>query len=241
MKFDDVCFSYENNVAVLRGLSFHVVPGETVAFVGKSGVGKSTTIDLISGYYFPQKGGVFVDGRNTREFDLTCLRKNIAIVPQEPVLFNDTILMNIKYGKLEVTNEEVIGAAQKAHIHEFIEQLPEKYNQLVGERGIKLSVGQKQRIAIARAILKNPAILILDEPTSALDAETEMLITTSLELLMKNRTTFIIAHRLSTVRRADRIFVFDQGKIVQEGKHSDLIKEEKGIYRQLYDYQIGLC
>ncbi len=241
VKFDDVCFSYENNVAVLRGLSFHVVPGETVAFVGKSGVGKSTTIDLISGYYFPQKGGVFVDGRNTREFDLTCLRKNIAIVPQEPVLFNDTILMNIKYGKLEVTNEEVIGAAQKAHIHEFIEQLPEKYNQLVGERGIKLSVGQKQRIAIARAILKNPAILILDEPTSALDAETEMLITTSLELLMKNRTTFIIAHRLSTVRRADRIFVFDQGKIVQEGKHSDLIKEEKGIYRQLYDYQIGLC
>ena len=238
--FENVSFSYDGTTPVLDGLNFKVEYGERIAFVGKSGVGKSTTIDLISGYYFPTKGKVLVDEHDTRTFDLTALRSGIAVVLQEPVLFNDTVMMNIRYGMLKATDAEVIEAAKKARAHEFIEELPEKYNQLVGERGIKLSVGQKQRIAIARAMLRNPSILILDEPTSALDAETEKQITESFEELMKGRTTFIIAHRLSTVRKADRILVFDKGKIVEEGKHEDLAKQDSGIYKRLHDYQIGL-
>ena len=183
---------------------------------------------------------MLVDGHDTKEFDLTALRSGIAIVPQEPVLFNDTVMMNIKYGKLGATDEEAIEAAKKAHAQEFIEELPSKYNQIVGERGVKLSVGQKQRIAIARAILRNPSILILDEPTSALDAETEKFIAESFEKLMERRTTFIIAHRLSTVRKADRIFVFEGGTIVEEGKHDELLKIKDGVYRRLHDYQVGI-
>lgn len=240
VQFENVSFSYDGSTTVLSGLNFKVEPGERIAFVGKSGVGKSTAIDLISGYYFPTSGRVLVDGHDTRSFDLTALRSDIAVVPQEPVLFNDSVMMNIRYGMLGATDSEVIEAAKKAHAHEFIEQLPKKYNQLVGERGIKLSVGQKQRIAIARAILRNPSILILDEPTSALDAETEKQIARSFEELMKGRTTFVIAHRLSTVRKADRILVFDKGKIVEEGTHEDLAKQDSGIYKRLHDYQIGL-
>ena len=240
VEFDGTSFSYDASQPVLKNLNFNVMKGERVAFVGKSGVGKSTAIDLISAYYFPTEGKVLVDGHDTREFDLTALRKGIAIVPQEPVLFNDTIMMNIKYGKLGATDEEAIEAAKKAHSHEFIEALPEKYNQLVGERGVKLSVGQKQRVAIARAILRNPAILILDEPTSALDAETEKFLAETFEELMRGRTTFVIAHRLSTVRSADRILVFEGGKIVEEGKHEDLIKLDNGVYKRLHDYQMGL-
>lgn len=240
VEFQDVSFSYDGTTTVLDGLDFKAIPGERVAFVGKSGVGKSTTIDLISGYYFPTKGSVLVDGHDTREFDLTALRKGIAVVPQEPILFNDTILMNIRYAKLQATKEEVIEAAKLAYAHEFIMELPNQYKQLVGERGIKLSVGQKQRIAIARAILRSPSILVLDEPTSALDAETERQIAESFEILMQGRTTFIIAHRLSTVRKADRILVFEKGKIVEEGKHEDLIQKKNGVYRRLYDYQVGL-
>ena len=240
VEFKNVSFSYDGATTVLDGLNFKVERGEHVAFVGKSGVGKSTTIDLISGYYFPTKGVVLVDDHDTRTFDLTLLRNGIAVVPQEPVLFNDTVMMNIRYGMLGATDTEVIEAAKKAHAHEFIQELPKKYDQLVGERGVKLSVGQKQRIAIARAILRNPSILILDEPTSALDAETEKQIAESFEELMKSKTTFIIAHRLSTVRKADRIFVFEKGKIVEEGKHEDLAKQESGIYKRLHDYQVGL-
>lgn len=238
--FQEASFSYDGINTVLDNLNFKVGQGERIAFVGKSGVGKSTTIDLISGYYFPTKGTVMVDGHDTRMFDLTALRSNIAIVPQEPVLFNDTVMMNIRYGQLSATDKEVIEAAKKAYAHEFIEELPKKYNQLVGERGVKLSVGQKQRIAIARAILRNPSILILDEPTSALDAETEKQIAKSFEELMKGRTTFIIAHRLSTVRKVDRILVFDKGKIVEEGTHEDLANQKSGIYKRLHDYQMGL-
>jgi len=240
VQFKNVSFSYDGTTTVLDGLNFKVERGERIAFVGKSGVGKSTTIDLVSGYYFPTKGEVLVDGHDTRKFDLIALRGGIAVVPQEPSLFNDTVMMNIKYGKLKATDSEVVEAAKKARAHEFIEELPEKYNQLVGERGIKLSVGQKQRIAIARAILRNPAILILDEPTSALDAETEKQIAESFDELMKGRTTFIIAHRLSTVRKADRIFVFEKGRIAEEGRHEDLAKLEGGFYKRLHDYQIGL-
>jgi ABC-type multidrug transport system fused ATPase/permease subunit len=168
------------------------------------------------------------------------LRKQIAIVPQEVALFNDTIYANIRYGAFSASEKEVIAAAQRAHAHDFIEKFPNKYKQIVGERGIKLSVGQKQRIAIARAILRGPKILILDEPTSALDARTEQLITESLEELMQGRTTFIIAHRLSTVRKADKILVFEKGKIVEQGKHDELIQRRDGAYRRLYEYQIGL-
>lgn len=240
VRFDHVSFSYNPGVAILHDLNFIAHPGERIAFVGRSGVGKSTIIDLISGYYFPASGAVLVDEHDTRQFNLTVLRSHIGVVPQEPVLFNDTIMMNIRYGKLDATDEEVFDAAQKAYADEFIDKLPEKFNQLVGERGIKLSVGQKQRIAIARAILRNPAILILDEPTSALDAQTEHLLAKPFEELMRGKTTFIIAHRLSTVRKADRILVFEEGKIAEEGRHDDLIKLENGVYRRLYDYQIEL-
>ncbi len=239
VEFDNVSFGYDKSTEVLHNLTFKVRQGERVALVGKSGVGKSTIIDLIPGYYFPTEGAILVDGHDTRQFDLPALRRGIATVSQEPVLFNDTIMMNIRYGRIDATDEEVIEAAKKAHAHDFIEDLPMKYEQLVGERGIKLSVGQKQRIAIARAILRDPKILILDEPTSALDAHTEKMISESFEELMKGRTTLIAAHRLSTIRKVDRIFVLEKGKIVEEGKHEDLIKKEGGIYKSLNEYQSG--
>lgn len=240
VQFDQVNFTYAQGNPILSDISISVESGEVVAFVGASGVGKSTAISLISAYFFPTEGEVKVSGVNTREFDLTYLRKHIAVVPQEVALFNDTIRMNIAYGTFDATQEQIEHAAKEAHLEEFIEELPQKYDTVVGERGIKLSVGQKQRIAIARAILRDPKILILDEPTSALDAKTEHIITQSLERLMEGRTTFIIAHRLSTVRRADKILVFDKGKIVEEGKHDELIKIEGGVYRNLYEHQIGL-
>jgi ABC-type multidrug transport system fused ATPase/permease subunit len=208
--------------------------------VGESGSGKSTLISLISAYYFPQEGKVLVDDVETSKYNLTSLRKQISIVPQEISLFNDTLEMNIKYGSFDATKEQVTEACKQAHIYEYIETLPDKFETVVGERGVKLSVGQKQRIAIARAILQNPKILILDEPTSALDAITEKKITESLDLLMKERTTFIIAHRLSTVRKADKIFVFNKGEIVETGNHDELLKIKNGYYKKLHDYQIGL-
>ena len=242
VSFEGVHFSYpdDSDSRVLNNVSFEVSSGEVVALVGESGVGKSTTIELLSGYYYPTKGKIFVDDNDIKDLDLTSLRKNIAVVSQEPVLFNDTVEMNIKYGSFNARKTEVEKAAKEAHADIFIDKFPTKYKQVVGERGIKLSVGQKQRIAIARAILRNPKILILDEPTSALDSKTEQYISESLEKLMKGRTTFIIAHRLSTVRRADKILVFDKGKIVEEGKHDELLKIENGVYRRLYEYQIGL-
>ncbi|MCH7597545.1 ABC transporter ATP-binding protein [Patescibacteria group bacterium] len=216
VEFKNVVFKYDaESENVLRGISLNAYQGEIVALVGESGVGKSTTIELLSGYYFPTEGEVLIDGHSIQDIGLKYLRENIAVVPQEPVLFNDTIEVNIHYGKINATLGEVKEAARKAHADEFIEKFPNKYEQIVGERGIKLSVGQKQRIAIARAILRNPKILILDEPTSALDAKTERFITGSLEELMAGRTTFIIAHRLSTVRKADKIFVLIRGKLLK--------------------------
>ncbi len=241
VEFKHASFYYgEGQPAVLSHINFSVNPGEIVACVGESGVGKSTAISLISGYYFPTKGEVLIDGVDTRKWNLTALRKHIAVVPQEVALFNDTIKANIQYGTPEATDEEVRRAAKEAHIAEFIETLPDGFNTMVGERGIKLSVGQKQRVSIARAILRNPAILILDEPTSALDAKTEQIITKALERLMKGRTTFIIAHRLSTVRKANKIFVFEKGKIAETGTHAELIAKKGGVYQRLYQYQIGL-
>lgn len=239
--FDQVSFAYSaDQAAILKNINLEIKTGEVVALVGESGVGKSTTISLISAYYFPTAGTVTVGGVDTRQLDLKELRSQIAVVPQEVALFNDTIETNIKYGNFQATPEQVEAAAKKAHALEFIEKFPEKWQQVVGERGIKLSVGQKQRVAIARAILRDPKILILDEPTSALDAQTEKIIQTSLEELMKGRTTFIIAHRLSTVRRADKILVFRDGEIVEAGKHDELVKIENGVYRRLFELQIGL-
>lgn len=240
VELKNVSFYYNKKDGdVLKNVNLKVNAGEIIALVGESGVGKSTLIELLSGYYFAQRGLVLIDGVDVRRIDLEFLRRNIAVVPQEVALFNDTIKTNIKYGSFSATDEDIRKAAHEAHADVFIEKFPKKYAQIVGERGIKLSVGQKQRIAIARAILRDPKILILDEPTSALDAETEHYITTSLEKLMRGRTTFIIAHRLSTVRKSDKIFVFKKGRVVEVGNHKELIKIKNGIYRRLYNLQIG--
>ncbi|HEU0080441.1 MAG TPA: ABC transporter ATP-binding protein [Candidatus Paceibacterota bacterium] len=233
--FKDVSFSYDNGGPVLEGLSFQVPEGKVVALVGESGVGKSSIIDLISAYYLPQSGAVEVGGVDTRRVDLKSLRSTIAVVSQEITLFNSTILDNIRYGKPEATDDEVKRAARLAKC-DFIERLPEQWQQKVGERGLKLSVGQKQRIAIARAFLRDPKILILDEPTSALDAASERHIVQSLDEIMKGRTTIIIAHRLSTVRKADTILMFKDGKIVEAGTYDELVKRG-GEFKKLHDLQ----
>ncbi|PIR98141.1 MAG: hypothetical protein COT89_00275 [Candidatus Colwellbacteria bacterium CG10_big_fil_rev_8_21_14_0_10_42_22] len=241
IEFKNVSFEYgKNKGQVLKGISFKIRQGEVVALVGESGVGKSTLVDLISGYYFSSKGSVLIDDKDIKKVSLKSLREQIAVVPQEVVLFNDTIENNIRYGDFKASHENVVRAAKEAHADIFINKFSKKYQQLVGERGIKLSVGQKQRIAIARAILRDPKILILDEPTSALDIETEKYIGESLEKLMKNRTTIIIAHRLSTVRRSNRILVFEAGKLIEQGTHEELVKNRKGLYHRLYKLHVGL-
>ncbi len=240
ISFSNVSFQYDEGKLVLSDISFSAKVGEVIALVGESGVGKSTLIDLISAYHFPSEGRVTIDGHPTESLNLRSLRSQIAVVPQEVVLFNDTIKTNIKYGNFHATDEQMENAAKKAYAYDFIEKFPSKWEQIVGERGIKLSVGQKQRVSIARAILRNPRILILDEPTAALDAGSEKIISDSFNELMKGKTTFIIAHRLSTVRRADNILVFKDGRIVESGTHSELISKEGGEYRRLYELQIGL-
>jgi ABC-type multidrug transport system fused ATPase/permease subunit len=241
VEFKDVHFTYSaGQPEILKGVSFTANPGDVVAFVGETGVGKSTTAELISGYYFANSGEVLIDGTDIRKADLKSLRRHIAVVPQEVVLFNASIADNIRYGRLEASDAEVQDAARRAHADEFISRFPMGYTQEVGERGVKLSVGQKQRVAIARAMLRDPRILILDEPTSALDAETEQYITKSFEELMHGRTTFIIAHRLSTVRAADKIIVLKDGHIVEEGKHEELLQIPDGVYRHFYELNVGL-
>ncbi|MDP3784705.1 MAG: ABC transporter ATP-binding protein [bacterium] len=241
VEFKNVSFAYgRSQRLILKDVSFTAAPGEVIALVGESGVGKSTLVDLISRYYKPTKGMVRVDGQSVSKIPLRELRRQIAMVPQEVILFHDTVQNNIRYGNFTARDDEVTLAAKEAYAHDFIERFAKKYEQVVGERGIKLSVGQKQRLAIARAILKNPKILILDEPTSALDARSEKLVTEALEKLMARRTTFIIAHRLSTVRKADKILVIEKGEIRETGRHEELIKIPNGIYRRLYEYQIGL-
>lgn len=240
VEFKNVYFSYTATKPVLKNVGFVAEPGEVVAVVGESGVGKTTLVELIMGYYKPQVGRILLDGIDISELSLEWLRKKIAFVPQELTLFNDTILNNLRYANPKATKEEIVEACKLAHAHEFIEKLPKGYDTLVGERGVKLSVGQKQRIAIAMAFLKNPTILILDEPTSALDAKTEALIHKSLKRLVKGRTTFIIAHRLSTVRQADKIVVLHKGSIAEIGNHQELMRK-RGIYYNFYTMQTGLA
>lgn len=229
-------FSYEGEKEVLKGISFTVEAGKTVALVGPSGAGKTTLLNLIPRFYDPQKGSICVDGINIQNVKFKSLRHYISIVPQEVHLFGTTIRENIIYGKLDATEEEIIQAAKDANAHEFILETEQGYDSLVGEKGVKLSGGQRQRLAIARAILKDPAILLLDEATSSLDSESEAQVQEALNRLMENRTTFVIAHRLSTVQHADKILVMDEGMIVEEGTHLELIAQ-KGLYSHLYNLQ----
>lgn len=241
IEFKNVSFYYGKKQGnILNNISFKAGLGDKIALVGESGVGKSTLIDLMCGYYWPQKGRILIDGHNLKNLDLKFLRAHIGVVPQDIILFNDTIKNNIKYGCFGAADGKVKIASKFAHADEFIEAFQKKYDQMVGERGVKLSMGQKQRISLARAFLRNPRILILDEPTSALDAKSENYIQESLKELMKGRTTFIIAHRLSTVREADKIIVLEKGAIAEIGSHDDLIKKPGGIYRKLYELQVGL-
>ncbi len=239
VEFQDVCFSYTKEVEVLKNVSFKCNPGQMVAFVGPSGAGKSTAISMVARFYDPTGGRILVDGYDLRDVKQSSLRKQIGIVLQDPFLFNDTVKSNIAYGKLGATDEEIIEAAKAANAHDFILELPNGYETVIGERGIKLSGGQKQRISIARAILADPRILILDEATSSVDTETEMLIQTAIQRLVANRTTFVIAHRLSTVHNADLIIVLDKGNIVEMGKHKDLITND-GLYSRLYKIQFRI-
>ena len=210
--------------------------GEIIALVGPSGAGKSTLVSLIPRFYEVTSGALLVDSIDVRDLKIQDLREAIGMVPQETILFSGTVKENIAYGRLDATDEEIEQAARAAHAHEFVMEFPDAYNTIVGERGVKLSGGQRQRIAIARALLKNPAILILDEATSSLDSESERLVQDALEHLMQGRTTFVIAHRLSTVRRADRIIVLNEGRIVEEGTHEALLANA-GLYKQLHDIQ----
>jgi subfamily B ATP-binding cassette protein MsbA len=236
IRFEKVSFFYNEKLPVLHDIDFEVLPTERIALVGLSGAGKTTIINLLCRFYDPTSGKIIIDGIDTQGVTLSSLRSQIGLVTQELVLFNDTVRNNIAYGLEEKPLEEVIEAARAAKAHEFVMKLPSGYEANIGEKGTLLSSGERQRLAIARALLKNPPILILDEATSALDSESERLIQIALDNVMKDRTTFIIAHRLSTVRNADRIFVIDKGRITEIGTHAQLLKK-KGIYKKLYDLQ----
>jgi ABC-type multidrug transport system fused ATPase/permease subunit len=236
--FDKVAFSYPSrkDVQVLKEISLSARPGEQIALVGSSGAGKSTLASLLMRFYSTDAGQILFDGRDANDFPLSQLRKQMAFVPQDIMLFGGTIKENIAYGKPDASDEEIIAAAKKAHAHEFIQHFPEGYDTVVGERGIKLSGGQRQRVAIARAILKDPVILILDEATSSLDSESEQLVQDALENLMQNRTSIVIAHRLSTIRNADKIVVIDKGIVSETGTHDELMRNS-GLYRKLNEMQ----
>jgi len=234
--FHDVDFFYEQARQILHGVSFSIPAGQRVAVVGHSGSGKSTLARLLYRFYDVSGGSITINGVDVRQVKQTSLRGAIGIVPQDTVLFNDTILYNIRYGRPEASDAEVVEAARAAHIHDFIESLPAKYETAVGERGLKLSGGEKQRVAIARALLKNPRILIFDEATSALDSRAEKAIQAELERIARGRTTLVIAHRLSTVMDADLILVLSHGRVVERGTHLQLI-EEKGEYAKMWELQ----
>ncbi len=239
IRFQHVGFQYPSrkDLPVLRDVSFHAEPGWQVAVVGPSGAGKSTIVNLLLRFYDPVNGHIYIDGQDTREYDLSLLRSQMAVVPQDVFLFGGTIRENIAYGDPTANEEGIMDAARQANAWEFIRQFPEGLDTIVGERGIQLSGGQRQRIAIARAVLKNPRILILDEATSALDSESEKLVQEALEKLMEGRTSIVIAHRLSTVRRADMIIVIDKGQVAEAGTHEELMRRSEGLYRGLSELQ----
>ncbi|PCI94780.1 MAG: multidrug ABC transporter ATP-binding protein [Flavobacteriales bacterium] len=238
--FKNVSFSYPSrrDIAVIKDVSFNVETGKQIAFVGPSGSGKTTIAALLFRFYHPENGTITIDGKNINDYQLSQIRNEMALVPQEVMLFGGSIKENIEYGKPGATEEEIFEAAKQANALEFIESFPEKFETLVGDRGIQLSGGQKQRIAIARAILKDPSILVLDEATSALDSESERLVQEALDRLMKGRTSLVIAHRLSTIKNADNIIVLDNGKIKETGTHAELIQLENGIYKNLSTLQL---
>ncbi len=236
VEFRQVAFSYSEEKPLLKDLTFKADAGRAIAIVGASGSGKSTTVNLIPRLFDVDEGAVLVDGVDVRQWDLTALRRQIGVVTQETYLFNDTVRANLLYAKWDATDEEMIRACKDANIHDFIMSLPEGYDTQVGNRGFKLSGGEKQRISIARAILKNPRILILDEATSSLDSISESMIQEAIDPLLQGRTSIVIAHRLTTILAADEILVVQDGRIVERGKHADLV-EQQGVYRQLYETQ----
>jgi lipid A export ATP-binding/permease protein msbA len=241
INFENVDFKYKDNPEkILKNINLTVKKGETVAFVGNSGGGKSTLVNLIPRFFDVSNGSIKIDGIDIRNYDIKSLRKAIGIVPQETFLFAGTILSNIRYGRQNATREEIVEAAMQANAHEFIESLPDGYDTEIGERGVKLSGGQKQRIAIARAILENPQILILDEATSALDNESEKLVQDALEKLMKGKTTFVIAHRLTTIENSNKIVVIQKGEIKEIGNHNELLSKN-GIYKALYNKNFDIA
>jgi len=237
IEFKNVCFSYSDH-PVLNDINIKVKKGQTVALVGQSGSGKSTLVDLIPRFYDINSGEIIIDGKNVKDFKLSDIRNLIGYVNQTPILFNDSIFNNIAFGKANAGETEVIEAARVANAHDFICEIENSYNSNIGDSGCKLSGGQKQRLSIARAVLKNPPILILDEATSSLDTESEKLVQEALENLMKSRTSIVIAHRLSTIKNADLICVMHEGKIVETGRHDELLKK-KGVYYKLHNLQLS--